>query len=1183
MNTSSNLRSRDEFRASLRERRNELRRRRSFSEEDTRNNLISPFLEHLGYDASRRSAELADRGNTPDEVIYVEPPGTSPSRYCQIILEAKALATDLDRGPSRTETPERQLKRYLRNHQAAGPDTFGILTDGERYRVYQRAGEIPDIRYRGEYNILEPSPQLGGTEADPIDELFEMLRREVLSANSRSRVVRYAAAREITDLISNADSSSTQILDVVYAGSGDVQALSQEGLSGRAQDAYQSDWLHADWRYGPFAHVDNPSLDGSPKVVTACIEFKLPETDTPVDLRRGDVSLAARTFAAKSDCKTAVVIARQLSGDGVVDRARIAVQHLGHTGMTTEFDPHNPPISVLRSIERIVEVLKSAPPVSGQKLSDAVAVKTIRKEFYEAISNWTRTRQRRRDEVHRQAVLRHLIRTVFAWILKEDGIIPNELFEESFAQRQGGKTYHRNVLMFMFHEGLNKARQERKQHLDTAVDEAIQKVPFLNGSLFAEHDGDAGFDLKLEHYFGVSEHDPGLFTIMSRYDWTTTEHTPGESDQTIDPEMLSNLFENLFAATESDQVQKTMPRGTYYTPSDVVAEMVKDALTAATERFTPPLFCTQVLQNLFSDVETELPQVDLEQISDFKRNLLNLSVFDPSVGSGAFLLGVANALANAVKKLDPDAEDPTRSIIQTQLFGQDINPMATQITRLRLFIAIMAAEPKGHEIKPLPNLEGRIVCADTLANVANPDWTFETALGLTGADKKVSETLRERWGVMQMWADAHSEDEKEWVLQQDETTRMRLQEVLRETGNEDHRELMSFANHELLAVDAEPVATDSRLIFYDENRQGFDIVIGNPPYETIAKGRSPAEREAVKNNLSRNKSYLTTKGNNLYNLFCEVALALAKREGSVVTLIVPLSLAFAQAQKETREIFERRSTHIWIRHQDNAPGQTFHESPVLTPANSQRSTIITALLGKSPVSIKTSGTQRWSETDREEFLRYRLYADKPEINENSFEAKLAHQWPRVPTKLIGDLISSMTCQQLSVKHFEVREGDFSIAMPLTARYFITIAPAGKMKRGEIVSNLKSQESLELAMAALNGHITYAWWRVWGDAFHVNKYEITSVAIPDKWMDDASTNRKARQLGRALIDAINSRNIQRHKSGTRGGTFENINFHEACPDIIQQIDELYLNALDLLDDRLLAQLHKLRSNSNWDLD
>ena len=303
----------------------------------------------------------------------------------------------------------------------------------------------------------------------------------------------------------------------------------------------------------------------------------------------------------------------------------------------------------------------------------------------------------------------------------------------------------------------------------------------------------------------------------------------------------------------------------------------------------------------------------------------------------------------------------------------------------------------------------------------------------------------------------------------------------------------------------------------------------------------------------------------------------------MVTMIVPLSLAFAQAQEPTRRLFERRSTQIWLRHQDNGPDMTFHESPVANPANRQRTTIVTAILGDGEHAIKTTGTSQWTGSEREEFLRSRVYAKNPGMAANCVDVRLAHQWPRIPTGVIGDLVSNMGLQKRKISNLEAKGGEFPIGIPHTAYNFITVAPAGKMKRREIVCSLRSHEGLELAMAALNGHVAYAWWRVWGDAFDVNKYEITSVALPDKWLDDASTNHEARRLGSELIGAINPSNVQRNKSGTRGGTFENVNFHETCPELIEEIDYLYLDALGLLDDRLLNQLYKLRSNSNWRFD
>ena len=158
----------------------------------------------------------------------------------------------------------------------------------------------------------------------------------------------------------------------------------------------------------------------------------------------------------------------------------------------------------------------------------------------------------------------------------------------------------------------------------------------------------------------------------------------------------------------------------------------------------------------------------------------------------------------------------------------------------------------------------------------------------------------------------------------------------------------------------------------------------------------------------------------------------------------------------------------------------------------------------------------------------------------------------------------------------------AIAFPLTAYEFITSVPVGMLQRGENSYPLASRESLNLAMAALNGHVAFAWWKVWGDAFHINDYEFYSIPIPDSWLDDADTNALARRLGRELIEAITPDNIVVNRSGTLGNTFENINFYRACPETIRRLDELYLTALGLPPEPLLGQLRALRSSSNWRL-
>ena len=1167
-----------EIRNRLREGRSELRRRGGFTEEDTRSVLVSPFLDALGYDALHRKSELQDRGNTPDEVAFAKPPGQSSQRHARVILEAKPLGTDFDMGPSRSETPERQLKRYLQNHIASGPNTFGLLTDGERYRVFQRTGHLTDIRYFGEFNILDDAPE---DQVDVIEQLESLLGRDALASLGETKPESIWAARRLVSVIADPGVSSDWLLNQLVASSETCQSISVESLNGRARDVCQNDWRRADWRRGPSVEAPQPDLEGT-RLVTAIVEFNLPSIGSPRDITRGDVAMAANVVARQTTCRTAVVIARQANSAGVIDKARVAVHHQGRTAMTYEFDPYNPPISVLKSVERVIKILRGRKAVSPQRLISAVTAKTIRKEFYLSVAQWLQSKQNRRGKLYRQSILRHLIRTVFAWILKEDGILPSEPFEDSFAKRHESIDYHNDVLMFVFYERLNVPEIDRIKHSADSVDQVLHSVPFLNGSLFARHAGDSELDLSFDDYFGVQPERPGLFTIMSRYDWTTDEHTPGESDQTIDPEMLSNLFENLFAASESEEILTKMPKGTYYTPSDVVMEMVKDALSAAVHSNLPGIILNErELFELFDDVEHDqlaLTSTDADRLIE---TLLELSIFDPSVGSGAFLLTITYAIRNAVRKLNALAQNPTRHVIQNQIQALDINPMAVQITRLRLFIAIMAAERGTGTHKPLPNLEGKIVCADTLSTFAIPTWHNEITSDLAGTSPDLLDALKDRAGVLQAWRNAHTESEKATVKAQDDAVRKRILAELKASGNQDHPELSSFARHQLLSTDAQPVSTDARLLFYQPDWTGFDIVIGNPPYEEIGKGKTAAERQAIKARLRDSLQYQTTSGGDLYNVFCEVSSALVKPTNGVVTLIVPLSLAFGKAQSETRQVFERRSKFIWLRHHDVRPGKIFHDSPVANPESRQRATIITCVSGGGKAKIKTTGTAKWSSSEREQFLSLREYADLPKVGSDA-HINITIQWGRVPSNRIRALVQDMLAQHAAIDNLLVVGSDHLVGLPKTVYDFISVVPAGRLQRHESILAFNSFKNLEIAMALLNSHVAHMWWRVWGDAFHVNEFEMTSMPIPDQWLDDAKTFRSACSLGQRLINSVSPQNVRVNKSGTRGRMFENVNFHEACPDVIAQIDELYLDALGLMDDRTLAHLRKLRSSSNWRL-
>ena len=136
------------------------------------------------------------------------------------------------------------------------------------------------------------------------------------------------------------------------------------------------------------------------------------------------------------------------------------------------------------------------------------------------------------------------------------------------------------------------------------------------------------------------------------------------------------------------------------------------------------------------------------------------------------------------------------------------------------------------------------------------------------------------------WFGAHTEDAKTELLQQYSARRDRLELLLQQRGELASPELREFVKADLIGH--APARTDARLLFHESPWRGFDIVIGNPPYEGLGKSMS---REAV-NTLKSGKRYQTTNVGDLYSLFCETALTLANPNGGVVTLVVPLSIAF---------------------------------------------------------------------------------------------------------------------------------------------------------------------------------------------------------------------------------------------------------------------------------------------------
>ncbi len=1170
------------------------------TEADIRHLVVSPVLDAIGYSSLYRRPEHGVGRNRPDEVCYA---AASLGGHAALIVEAKPFSADFDRaaGGMRTDSPNRQIQRYLRQHPASGPATIGVLTDGIRWRVYERSGPASDISYIAEFNlsaVAEPnaaSDPLFGAQESALQSFVDTLCRECVGERSASRPRRKAPpferADRLFDLFRNAPADPPDTEAVLQRILGHTAIQPQRDieaslrLEGKPQDAHDHDWEEYAFSYGPPLQAPQPSLEGEDiRLVVAAVRFAS-EPDAPSALSRADAALCARTFARAGGTGASILFAYCATGaadSNPRSAARLAVCAAGNVTMTAEFDPELPAPSARADIERALALLAERIPLSPERLLAPLEVAPLRQRFYEEVSEWTQRQANGKPRIVREAALRHLIRTMFAWILREKGDIPSALFEQAFAATTLANvdSYHADALRFLFHQRLNVAVDRRIPHASPEIERAMEEAPFLNGSLFQEQEGDLDLDIPADEYWRVGGDKPGLFTIFSRYHWTVDEHRPGESEQTLDPELLSNLFERLILPIESGEIEdgETLPRhpqGTYYTPADVASEMAKDALAAAVRRAAPDSIAEDALLALFGDRSAPLPAMTSSERERLASRVREVRIFDPAVGSGAFLFECLAALRIALEKLEPDRPDPTERIIRQQLFGQDIHPLAAHITRLRLYIALKAADRESGKSGPLPNLDAPIVCADTLETSADPNWRPDSTGQLDTADPKLREALLAVAENRARWLDAHSEEEKQDVLATDRDLRERLQELLKEIRALATEELLNFASAPILPPPSRPNAessarADARLLFYEERWRGFDIVIGNPPYESLNKSMTP-ER---KHRLAERKRYLTTNCGDLYTLFCEAALALAKPEGGVVTLIVPLSIAFGQAQRTLRRAFENRCASISLRHYDNIPDTAFNAMPVLkTWKNRQRTTMLTAATGAgSPVAVATTGLLRWPVADREAAIRQRAAQSLPQRKPD--DARLSSQWQRIPSPDVLRLVEAMLTQQRNVASWLAPSGP-ELAFPETAGYFIALVPPGSAApRREASLCIADHDARALVAAAANGHIGYGWWRIYGDGFDVNSHELTTLPIPDGWAADPAP---AVALGRRLIAAIPDCITEKLNAGT---VWRNVDFHTYAPELVAEADRLYIEALGLPLEPLLTHLKIMRSNRSW---
>lgn len=448
----------------------------------------------------------------------------------------------------------------------------------------------------------------------------------------------------------------------------------------------------------------------------------------------------------------------------------------------------------------------------------------------------------------------------------------------------------------------------------------------------------------------------GLIEILSRYKFTIEENTPLEEEIALDPELLGKVFENLLASFNEDtQTTARKALGAFYTPREIVSYMVDEALKSYLGTQVPR--CKGALEDLFSNKAT------LRDIRPDTREALiaaigRVKILDPACGSGAFPMGALHRLVDLLQKLDPNNESWKRDrlaearqhrqvledaqaakeeiaacdvriadieksfdtrfhdldfarklyLIENSIYGVDIQPIATQIAKLRFFISLIVdqkidAKAENLGVRPLPNLETRLVAADTLVPIDRE----ESDLFSSEIDKLRDDLAR----IRHEHFNARSPAAKRKWREADQAKRSEIAELLATNHSLTHKTARKLAAWD-------PYDQNSFAPFFDvewmfgrfglepgmpvaasEDNKGFDIVIGNPPYIRIQtlKKKDPELVAFFKDHYAS-----AAKGNyDIYVVFVEVGLRLLKPDGHLA-YICPHKFFNAQYGESLRQL-----------------------------------------------------------------------------------------------------------------------------------------------------------------------------------------------------------------------------------------------------------------------------------------
>ena len=572
-----------------------------------------------------------------------------------------------------------------------------------------------------------------------------------------------------------------------------------------------------------------------------------------------------------------------------------------------------------------------------------------------------------------------------------------------------------------------------------------------------------------------------------------------------------------------------------------------------------------------------------ELLRAFWKAITEVTILDPTCGSGAFLFAALNILEPLyeacldrmeifLEELEHTREKPRterfrdfrkvledidrhpnrryfilKSIIINNLYGVDIMEEAIEICKLRLFLKMVAQIEDVDQIEPLPDIDFNIQAGNTLVGYATYDEVKKAVIGKLDFDNTINRIKESAEDIEHLFA----------LFRQQQTS---LDGVVRSDDKQVLRDKLKVLEDELNRFLADEYKVDlNKKPAYQKWRSshkpfhwfiefyrilkdgGFDVIIGNPPYVSYSKTKK--EYRVIESNFE------TIKCGNLYALVTEKVFDLAIKQGRF-GVILPLSSTNADGnfslQSKMRELSTLHISHFAVR-----PSKLF-------VGVDMNLTIICGTCDSNEMQNHyTTSFLRWPSGFRPFLFPNLSYVKNEEIIKISGFAKFGNDleisiWSKLSAG-ISPIASILTPNKM--------DSQAQLAFHSFGRYWRKCIYEKLSDNYQAFDINEKYSSCVLCM--LNSQLSYWYWIMSSDCYRFTKTDALNISMPSKPDLPLYT-----RLAKLLLKSYEQNSmLQKKKARNRQIVIEKQFFPAKSKTIIDEIDRALAQHYGFTDEEL----------------